>query len=78
VLYGLTRTLTERGLVERVEGADGAVGFRIGEQAEAETVEPAGDDEAGSEATEVPKRRRRTRGKPAETAPSLGSFGDAG
>jgi hypothetical protein len=29
VLYGLTRTLTERGLIERVDGGDGVVGFRI-------------------------------------------------
>ena len=34
VLYGLTRTLTERGLVERVDGADGAVGFTIAEPAD--------------------------------------------
>ena len=67
VLYGLTRTLTERGVVERVDAADGAVGFRVAEPAEAEAIELAGDGEAGSEATEAPKRRRRTRGKPAET-----------
>ena len=67
VLYRLTRTLTERGVVERVDAADGAVGFRVAEPAEAEAIELAGDGEAGSEATEAPKRRRRTRGKPAET-----------
>jgi hypothetical protein len=71
VLYGLTRTLTERGLVERVDGGDGVVGFRIAEPAEAavETVEPAGDGAAGSEAPEAPKRRRRTRRKREQIAP---------
>jgi hypothetical protein len=67
VLYGLTRTLTERGEIERVDDADGAGGFRIAEPAEAETVEPAGDDAAGSEATEAPKRRRGSRKKSHET-----------
>jgi hypothetical protein len=70
VLYGLTRTLTERGLVERVDGADGAIGFKISEPAEAagDSVEPAGDGAAGSEAAEAPKRQRRTRRKSVETA----------
>jgi len=67
VLYGLTRTLTERGLVERVDGADGAVAFRIAEPAEAKTVEPVGDGE-GSEATDAPKRRRRSRRKSEDIA----------
>ena len=37
VLYGLTRTLTEPGLVERVDGADGAVGFKVAEAADVST-----------------------------------------
>jgi len=71
VLYGLTRTLTERGLIERVDGADGAVGFRIIEPAgaAAEPVEAAGDGAAGSQATEAPKRQRRTRRSREQIAP---------
>jgi predicted Rossmann fold nucleotide-binding protein DprA/Smf involved in DNA uptake len=48
VLYGLTRTLTERGLIERMDGGDGAVGFRIAEPVEAarDAVVPADDGAA--------------------------------
>ena len=54
VLYGLTRTLTERGLIERMDGGDGAVGFRIAEPVEAarDAVVPADDGAAESEASE--------------------------
>jgi hypothetical protein len=74
-LYGLTRTLTERGLVERVDSADGAVGFRIAEPADAAPapVEAAGGGAAGTQATEAPKRQGRTRRKPVEAAPEPAS-----
>jgi IclR helix-turn-helix domain len=70
VLYGLTRTLTERGLVERVDGADGAVGFKIAGSADVvtEAVEPAGDGAVESTESDPPKRRRGSRKRPEETA----------
>ena len=69
VLYGLTRTLTEHGLVERVDGADGAVGLRIAEaEVAAEPAQSAGDGALGAEESETPRRRRAGRKKPEETA----------
>jgi hypothetical protein len=70
VLYGLTRTLTERGEIERVDGGDGAVGFRMGEPVGAgrESVEAMGDGPIGSDETAAPKRRGGNRKKPEGTA----------
>jgi hypothetical protein len=77
VLYGLTRTLTEQGLVERVDGGDGAIGFRIAEQDVAmEPVEAVGDGAAGPEKNEAPKRRRGSR-KPVESAAESSSASEA-
>jgi len=67
VLYSLTRVLTHRGEVERVQLPGESFGFRLAQSAESSTGAGSDSDGATSEPAGTPQRTRRARKRPAPT-----------